>query len=274
MRIDKRSFINFLRRLPSEGICYVFFVDASSPMLLQKASFGDWSRNETAIQLITRQIYSLSKADLKAGKNNSFLLIGFNSVNAFGYVTSSKKLLKYYDDPCDLATCLVPRMKKLGGPQNTNAGFALMKEVLDNINQNRFVSGSTSGQTFWGKTKIRGTEKGIETKFYLFTDAGDACNRNLENPFVGYDSDPLTAIFVGTQKDLSGKVALRQTLSKCPRHREKRLFSLDEFKDFSQIESAEFLSFDQEESAVFCPSCLEKNPKTHFFRSRKLVSRV
>lgn len=256
MPIENHSYINFLSDLSDGGKGHIFFVDASNSMLLQKASFGDWSRAEAAIQLIIRQISSLSRAGEKAG-NHHFLLVGFNSCNAVTYSCSPKTLLDMSSEPDALASFFLSEMKRLGGSQNTNRGLALTKKVLDGVTQNTSLVGCANDQAFLNKIRSRGIGKGLDINFYLFTDAEDASQRDLENPFAGYDHDPLVGIFVGRQRNLSGRVALRQILSKCQRHGEKRLFSLDGFKSFSELESAEFLSFRKGRKGSLCPSCLK-----------------
>jgi len=272
MRIENHSYINFLRGLSGGGKNHIFFVDASNSMLLQKASFGDWSRAEAAIQLISRNISSLSRAGEKVG-NHHFFLVGFNSCNAVTYSISSRKLQEQCADPDVLASFFLSEMSRLGGSQNTNKGLALMKKVLDSVTQNTNLVGCANDQAFLNKIRSRGIGKSLDINFYLFTDAEDASQRDLENPFTGYAPDPLVGIFVGSQRDLSGKVALRQILSKCQRHGEKQLFSLDGFESFSELEFPEFVSFRTGRTGSFCPSCLKSSlEKTRSEKKKPVIN--
>ena len=249
-------YTNLFKGLSEGGKGYMFFVDASNSMLLQKASFGNWSRAEAAIQLISRQIFSLLGRDNEAG-NKYFLLVGFNSSSAVAYSSSSQDLLELCADPDALASFFLSEVKKLGGSQNTNKGLALMKKIFDDVPLiNDFVD-CKNARIFSKKKTKKNIFKRPDTSLYFFTDAEDVSERDLENPFVDYDPDPLVGIFVGARRNSSGMVALRQILSKCPTHTEKQIFSLDGFGSFSDLESAEFLSFNKDRLGTFCPSCLK-----------------
>lgn len=236
---------------------YVFFVDASNPMLLQNAPFGDWSRIEASTQLISRQLFNLTEAD--GGKDRyNFLIVGFNARRAVVGAVTPTRLSKVYGNPNKLASFLLSRLQLLGGSQDTNKGLILMKGIYDDLKKKGMKGSSLPKPT-------------PRIKLLLFTDAGDARERDLVNPFAGKRPDPLVGIFVGANKQGPGWVMLRKICSKCQKHPKRQLFSLDGFESFSELESIEFLSFDKNRYSPGCPTCLQKKISISSPKNRNLI---
>lgn len=240
---------------------YVFAVDASMSMLLQAAPFGQWSRAKAAIQLISQQIFILSKAD-SGQKRYQFVVIGFNSQKAIITPLSPKRIFELYSNPTTLSDFLLIELERLGGKQHTNKGLSQIKKIYDDLVLGGSLFNYTKHRSRLSSSQKKSNASIQDIKILLFTDAEDAAERDLENPFTKIDIDPLVGIFVGADTKQPGWIALRQILSKCETHKKKQLFALNGFSSFCELESMQFLSFEKRPYGTLCPSCLAEERST------------
>ena len=234
---------------------YVFAVDGSNSMLLQAAPVGQWSRAEAAVRLVSRQIFNLCRAEEK--KRCQFIIIGYNAQKAIVIPLTPKQILRLYPSSNALSEHHLAELDKLGGAQHTNKGLYQIKQLYDDWVTKGKVSQNSDPMHCSDANKMDPILLDRQIKILLFTDAEDAINRDLLNPFTNLEIDPLVGIFTGNDKTQPGWIALRQILSKCRKHGKKQLFALDGFSSFSQFESIQFLSFHKNLYSGICPSCLE-----------------
>jgi hypothetical protein len=251
----------------ADGV-YVFAVDGSNSMLLQAAPVGQWSRAEAAVQLISRQIFNLCRAEEK--KRTQFIIIGYNAQRAIVIPLTPKQILGLYPASNTLSAYLLAELDKLGGAQHTNKGLCQIKQLYDDWVIRGKVSQNLEPELFSGATKKDPILLDRQIKLFIYTDAEDTIDRNLRNHFANLKSDPLVGIFIGNDKSQPGWIALRQILSKCKTHGKKQLFALDGFSSFSKLESIPFLSFDKNRNVGLCPSCLEIREKKAFAHKENL----